>query len=368
VEVLKLTLKDFRNYPEAIAEFGPGSNAVIGPNGHGKTNLIEAIHVLSTATSHRASLASVVRRGESIALLHAQGLVNNRSIQVSAEIAESGRSKFLVNGSPLERTHEAGRTLGCVLFSPDDLALVKGGPEERRRFLDETVAASKPLGVAERLQFERTLKQRNSVLKAAQFNQRAAQQLDVWTDQLASTGAKLVRNRLVAIDQIAPLAKQWYRHLAQKQVDLEISYQPSWCEAEAPRSLTDITATLISMWTGMKNKDLERGLTLAGPHRDEIGIRLGGAPAKIFASQGEQRSIALSLRLAERDMAAEALQEPPILLLDDVFSELDALRRSMVVELMQNAGQTIATATSTEGLPFEPERILEVKEGALVGR
>jgi DNA replication and repair protein RecF len=251
------------------------------------------------------------------------------------------------------------------LFSPEDLGLIKGGPEERRRFMDHAAARMRPVSVADRLDYEKALRQRNGVLKAARASPRALKQLEVWNEQLARSGAAVVKNRLdVLFRGLAGAAVKRYAELASSDPPV-LRYQPSWSPDEISEPCGDVAETILEALEANHGRDLETANTSVGPHRDDLSIELGGAAARTFASQGEQRSLSLSLRMAERDMVEEAQGEAPILLLDDVFSELDQSRRDRLANLVATSGQTIATATAAEPLPLRGGRTLEVRGGRL---
>lgn len=366
MEVLNLTLTDFRNYEHAEVSFQPGLNLVVGKNGQGKTNLLEAVHILSALGSHRVNgVLPLVRVGAERAVLRSETQVKNRRIPIDCEIKASGGIRMLVNKVPLERGYRSDPAMSSVLFSPEDLALTKGGPEERRRYLDQAATRIRSLAAAARQDFERVLKQRNGVLKAALSNPRALRQLDVWTDQLITTSIEVVKNRLKVLTELTPFAQLRYRQVALGSDGPTLRYEASWAEGEQ-LSTDSITPMLREAIERSATKDLERGITLVGPHRDDVQIELDGSDCRTYASQGEQRSIALSLRLAERDLIAETKGEDPILLLDDVFSELDDSRKAQLAELVVSAGQTIATATSAENLPLGTGRTISVEAGKLL--
>ncbi|HLF70302.1 MAG TPA: DNA replication/repair protein RecF [Actinomycetota bacterium] len=365
MEILHLTLKDFRNYETADVTFDGGLNIVVGPNGHGKTNLLEAVHVMATMSSHRsATVGPMVRFDADTAIIRAQGKARARSVSVDAEIRRTGGVRVLVNKVPIERA-EAASVISAVLFSPEDLNLTKGGPEERRRFLDQTCVKLRPLSGAERQEFERVLKQRNGVLKAATSNPRAVKHLEVWTEQLIKTGSVVARNRLELLSRITGPIQRRHGEVAATGQPVTLGYEASWVQGAPPMSLDGISVSLRTAVEASLPRDIERGLSLVGPHRDDIAIRLDDVDARTYASQGEQRSLALAMRLAERDILTEENGEEPILLLDDVFSELDEFRRSHLAELVEVAGQTIATTTSDEGLGLAGRR-LAVDSGKVV--
>lgn len=373
MEVRTLRLMDFRNYAEAHVELGPGVNVVVGRNGQGKTNLLEAVYVLSAVGSYRApNHAALVRHDAERAVIRAGAGSRGRDIEIAAEVRRTGGIRLLVNRVPLERAREMEGMLGAVLFSPEDLSLVKGGPEERRRYLDHAAQRGRPAIAAKRQELDRALKQRNGVLRAAQVNRRALRTLEVWDEQVARIGAAVVRNRMDVLEALRPHVAR--RHGEVGAGDLEFTYRAAWLGEEdaqpgrdavggPPASLLpggdpgavddaltrQLESALRAALTGSLERDIERAVTSVGPHRDDLDVRLAGVEARSFASQGEQRSIALSLRLAERDLAAEVLGENPVLLLDDVFSELDEGRRAQLGDLIRGTGQAIVTATSLAG-------------------
>ena len=367
-----MQLIDFRNYETADIEFVSGLNVVVGRNAQGKTNLLEAIAILSTMGSHRTSITSnVVRHGSERAVIRAKVASGDRRLSVDAEIKASGGARLLVNKVPFDRSN-AEEALAVVVFSPEDLALTKGGPDERRRFLDQAAARVRPLAAADKLEFERVLKQRNGVLKASQVNPRALRTLEVWDEQFVRAGAALVRNRLELLEQVSVAARSRYVEVAGAGDPPDLRYEPSWCdpaelhlgavESEG-EVISSIQQTLRQAVAEAHPRDLERGLTTTGPHRDDLAVSLSGSDARYFASQGEQRSLALALRLAERDLIVGLRNKEPVLLLDDVFSELDDARRAQLAELVSSGGQTIATSTSADGLPMKAGRTIRVEQG-----
>ena len=371
MQVDKLWLTDFRNYEQAEAEFAQGLNVVTGRNGQGKTNLLEAIAILATQGSHRSSTnLPLVRKGADRAIVRAAGYSGGRAVSIDAELKTTGGVRLLVNKVSPERASDAARILTSVLFSPEDLTLTKGGPDERRRFLDHAAARLRPLAAQSRVEFERTLRQRGGVLKAASTSRRAAGHLEVWDEQLIKASIVLIRHRMELLRAIQPQASFRYAEVAGDAPSLTLSYEASWAgqQEEEPEGLADeqIESMLRASFERNMAKDLERGITHTGPHRDDVAIVLKGSDARLYASQGEQRSIALSLRLAERDLIAKSRGEDPILLLDDVFSELDERRQLQLAELVMAAGQTIATTTSAGSLPLPKGRTIYIEEGKVL--
>lgn len=362
----QLELKDFRNYTSADAEFSTGLNMIIGANGQGKTNLLESIQILCGVGSHRAASASaLIRHGSSGAIVRGSGQVRERKTRIDAEIRAPGGVRLRLNGSDFHAGAHGPLLPASVIFSPDDLAMIKGGPDDRRRFLDDTAGQVKPMANAQKSDFEKTLRQRNGVLKASQFSRGAKVQLEVWTAQLAGAASHVIANRLEVLHAVSAGVTLKYPLVAGNDAGVHMVYRATWAEQSIPKGRAEIEQAMIRALESSLPRDLERGITLAGPHRDDVEIQLGGVTARAFASQGEQRSLALALRLAERDVIADARNEAPILLLDDVFSELDENRRRRVAELVGRGGQSFLTTTEPEALPLRADRVMRIASGTV---
>ncbi|HEY4939333.1 MAG TPA: DNA replication/repair protein RecF [Actinomycetota bacterium] len=373
MQLRSLRLTDFRNYADAAVEFRPGLNLVVGRNGQGKTNLLEAINVLSGLGSHRGAAGeAMVRQGAERAVLSGTGSAGGRDVRVDAEVKRTGGTRLLVNRVAVERMSASSSAgmLVAVAFSPDDLVIIKGGPEERRRLLDQGSARVRPLGATERQEFERVLRQRTGLLKAAPNSQRALATLDVWDESFARAGAVVVRNRMAVLDRLRPEVLRRYRSVSGQAGEVSVEYKASWLEPGTASTASEegLRAALFDALAKARSRDLERGVSTVGPQRDDVEVLLEGADARLFASQGEQRTLALSLRMAERDLVAANRGEDPILLLDDIFSELDEVRRGHLVEMVAASGQTIATATSGAGWPMAVSQTLTVEAGRVLAR
>ena len=353
----RLWLTDFRNYRSAEVELAPiGLTVVVGGNGQGKTNLLEAVGYLATLESFRGAPAeALVRSGCATAVVRAEGERATRPMLVEAEIAVAGRSRTLVNHQPLRRAADLLGAVRVSLFSPDDLELVKGAPAARRRYLDDTLVALHPRHAAARHDLERVLRQRNALLKQAKghLDESARTTLDVWDAKLAAAGEALAgaRAELVAALE-APLAKA-YDQLAGGPADIAIAYQRSW---EGP---------LAAALAAARTDDVRRGVSTVGPHRDELRLAIGGLPARTHASQGEMRSLALALRLAAHRSVTDEVGEPPVLLLDDVFSELDAERGAALVGHLPD-GQVLLTTAGEVPPGAVPALTLRVHDGTVL--
>jgi DNA replication and repair protein RecF len=446
VQVRTLWLTDFRNYRSAQLDLAPGLTAVVGANGEGKTNLLEALAWLASVSSFRAAPAeALVRRGAPFAVVRALAEREGRELLLEAQIQPSGRSRVLVNRQPLRRSRDLLGALRVSVFTPDDLAIVKDGPGERRRFIDEALVSLHPRNDALRSALDKVLRQRNALLKSAggRLDESAAFTLDVWDAKLAESGAALTAARLDLLDRIRPLLGATYDALARRPAVVAAAYEAAWAgtaiaaaavagdraqggggdvdgdlldDSAGPAGLGDgaddgggrageaaddgggrageaaddgggrageaagdragragdvvddraggLGAALGDALAAARADDVRRGVSTVGPHRDDIGLTIGGAPARTQASQGEQRTLALALRLAVHHVVATAAESPPVLLLDDVFSELDPDRSAALLAHLPE-GQTLLTTAS--GLPptAQPERVVRIAGGTI---
>ena len=357
--VRRLWLADFRNYVEAELVFANGLTVVVGANGQGKTNLVEAVGYLATLASFRAvPIDALVRVGADQAIVRADVCHDDgRELLVEAEIARVGRSRIQVNRQRLARARDLLGVLRASVFSPDDLILVKGGPAERRAFLDDTVVALTPKLDALRTDLDRVLRQRTSLLKQAggRLTNDIELTLDVWDAKLAVVGEMLAEARSTLVAELTDEVAMAYEQLAGASASVLVSYVAPWRAVGLAASLA-----------AARNDDLRRQVCTVGPHRDDLQITLAGLPARTHASQGEQRCLALALRLAAHRLVATRIGSPPILLLDDVFSELDPARtRALVAHLPP--GQALLTTASPLPAGIAPERVVTVVDGRLVG-
>ncbi len=352
----RLWLTDLRSYHLAEVELAPGLTVLLGDNGQGKTNVLEAMAWLATMSSFRgAPTDALVRQGAERAVIRAEGEREGRSILLEAELAVTGRNRVQVNRQPLKRARDLLGVLRVTVFAPDDLDLVKGGPAERRRYLDDGLVASHPRYDALRSEVDKILKQRNALLKGVggRLDESAAFTLDVWDAKLVESGGALAEARQELLGRVAPVLAQTYGAVAHR--------------------ATEVTATYVAEWAGLglgdalvaaRRDDVRRGVSTVGPHRDDIELRIGGLPARTHASQGEQRSLALALRLAAHHVITDVTGSAPILLLDDVFSELDPDRSDALLANLPG-GQTVLTSAS--GLPPKaaPDLVLHIADGRI---
>ena len=337
----RLWLTDFRSYRTADVELAPGLTAVVGANGQGKTNLLEAIGYLATLASFRgAPPDALIRHGADQGVIRAEGTRDGRSLLIEAELNRTGRNRVQVNKQRLTRSRDLLGALRVSVFAPDDLVLVKGGPSERRRWLDDTLVALHPRNDALRTDLDKVLRQRNALLKQSggRLTPDIESTLAVWDAKFIAAGEALAAARADLIDQLGPLLSTSYERIA---------------VATAPSAVArgEIGATYVAPWRGSgleaalaesRRDDLRRGVSTIGPHRDDVDLAIGGLPARTHASQGEQRSLAWALRLASHTTVTAAVESPPILLLDDVFSELDPDRCGALLDNLPT-GQTVLT-------------------------
>jgi DNA replication and repair protein RecF len=372
VYVARLQLLDFRSYGEVDLALEPGASAFLGRNGQGKTNLVEAVDYLSRLASHRvATDAPLVRSGADRAVVRAAVVREGREATLEIEINPGRSNRARVNRSPLPRPRELLGLVRTVVFSPEDLTLVKGDPSERRRFLDDLLVLRTPRLAGVRSDYDRVLRQRNSLLKTAAAARRgssgeasALSTLEVWNAHLARTGAELLGERLALVEELRPYLGKAYETVARgaSRDDAEMEYRPSFDlppelveQAAQPRVRTGaLVDALLEAVAERRNEELDRGVSLVGPHRDELALTLGTPqarlPVKGYASHGESWSFALALRLASYDLL-RADGDDPILILDDVFAELDTERRAQLADLVAGAEQVLVTAAVAADVP-----------------
>ncbi|MFD5617424.1 MULTISPECIES: DNA replication/repair protein RecF [Streptomyces] len=360
MHVSHLSLADFRSYARAEVPLDPGVTAFVGPNGQGKTNLVEAVGYLATLGSHRVSSdAPLVRMGADRAVIRAAVTQGERQQLVELELNPGRANRARINRSSQVRPRDVLGIVRTVLFAPEDLALVKGDPGERRKFLDELVTARSPRMAGVRSDYERVLKQRNTLLKSAAMARRHGGRsmdlstLDVWDQHLARAGAELLAQRLDLIATLLPLADKAYEQLAPGGGPLGLAYKCSAGEpvdSGAARTREALYEVLLAALGEVRKQEIERGVTLVGPHRDDVALRLGDLPAKGYASHGESWSYALALRLASYELLRSEGSEP-VLILDDVFAELDARRRERLAELVAPGEQVLVTAAVDDDVP-----------------
>jgi DNA replication and repair protein RecF len=364
VYLSRLALTDFRCYASVDLRLEPGVTAFTGANGQGKTNLVEAVGYVATLASHRvATDAPLVRTGAPRAIVRAEVTSDERSLLVEIEINPARANRARLKGAPVRRPREILGALRAVLFAPEDLALVKGDPGERRRYLDELLIQSAPRYAGVRSDYERVVRQRTALLKSARGrppgNQPMLDALEAWDEQLIRTGAELMAGRLELAGALRPLIVKAYASVAGDDSAIEISYRPAHLkrvqpEAGEPAADTGLlAASMRDALAGYRAAEIDRGVCLVGPHRDELDLRIGELPARGYASHGESWSLALAMRLAGYELlrSAGGGGGDPVLLLDDVFAELDGQRRDRLATVAAAAEQVIVTAAVPADLP-----------------
>ena len=352
-------VEDFRSYERATVELAPGVTVIIGPNGVGKTSLLEAIGVLARWESFRGVPNEVmIRTGSAAAIVRGEAIREDRELLVEIELPERGRSRAQVNRQRISRRQDLGEGLVISVFAPDDLEMVKGGPALRRRYLDETLASLHPRHDVVRADFDKALRQRNALLKqlGGRLAPDAALTLDVWDQRVATAGDRLGASRQELVGALGPIVSLAYDELSGVSSEVELHLIAPWRE-------TGLAAAL----SAGRDQDIRRGVSLVGPHRDDVDIRLAGFPSRTHASQGEQRCLALSLRLAAHRHLTDRLGVAPVLLLDDVFSELDPSRSAALLAGLP-PGQAVITSAIGVPVGAVPELVLDISDGIAVHR
>ena len=352
----RIEIQNFRSYRHARLDLAPGLTVLVGANGSGKTNLLEAVGYLARLSSFRGAppeaLVRVAVEGNSadgvgdrdnddgcVAVIRGFGEDGSRRIEIETEIAVGRRNRTLVNKQPLGRVGELARSFSVSVFSPDDLILVKGGPGERRTYLDELIARLHPRNERVLGDFDRILRQRNALLKqsAGRLDASGALTLDVWDAKLASVGDEVARLRSDLVRRLGPMVEQAYGDIADRPASVSLATRASW------------SGDLADALASGRNDDVRRGVSLLGPHRDDVEARIEHRPSRTHASQGEQRTLSLSLRLAGHRLVADELEATPLLLLDDVFSELDPVRSDALIRHLPAGQALLATAGMLPG-------------------
>jgi DNA replication and repair protein RecF len=357
--VRRVELIDFRSYAQAEVDLEPGPNVLIGPNGYGKTNLVESLGYVATLGSHRVSTDQpLVRAGATRAIIRCAVVHDERELLVELEVVPGKANRARLGRSPVTRARDILGALRLVLFAPEDLALVRGDPGERRRYLDDLLVQRQPRYAGVRADYERVLKQRNALLRTAFLARKVAGKagdlstLDVWDVHLAQHGAELVEGRLDLCGALGTHVAKAYDAVSAGRGEARITYDAkSWSEdAVGALDRAAIEDRLRAALAESRQSEVERGVTLVGPHRDDLTLTLGELPAKGYASHGESWSYALALRLAAFELLrGEGIE--PVLALDDVFAELDSGRRTRLAELVAPASQVLVTCAVEEDIP-----------------
>lgn len=360
MRITHLHLTDFRSYADQEIEFGPRVTTLVGRNGQGKTNVVEAVRYLSTLSSHRvAADAPLIRQGADRAVVRARVEKSGRSLALEITV-NAGRANAARIGRAVVKPRELVGALRTVVFAPEDLALVKGDPAGRRVFMDELCVALQPTLAGDLADYDRVLRQRSSMLKTAKNARGDLTMLDIWDEKLAQLGGRIMAARLRAVAGLAPHVHAAYNAVAPGDANCVISYSTRLADhkdfsADAPAS--DLGAVLFERLQEVRSQEIQRGVTLAGPHRDDLDIQLGSMPAKGYASHGESWSCALALRvgsyeLLTHDDGPDSYEDgEPVLILDDVFAELDTGRRQALANRLAAASQVLITAAVADDIP-----------------
>jgi DNA replication and repair protein RecF len=357
MHVRRVELTDFRSYERVAVDLDPGVSVLVGQNGMGKTNLIEALGYVATLDSHRvATDAPLVRAGAASAVIRCAIVHEGRELLVEMEIVPGRANRARLNRSPVRRPREVLGALRMVLFAPEDLELVRGDPSERRRYLDDLLVARQPRYAGVRADYDRVVKQRNALLRNAYLNRKVGgtrgqdlSTLAVWDQHLAHHGAELLAGRLELSAALAPHLTKAYDAVAPGRGAAAIAYASRLGES-LPSDRPALEAAILDRLRERRPVEIERGMTLVGPHRDDLALSLGDLPVKGYASHGECWSFALALRLAAYDLLRSDGIEP-VLVLDDVFAELDTLRRERLAALVSEAAQLLVTCAVPEDMP-----------------
>ncbi|GAA1921560.1 DNA replication/repair protein RecF [Microbacterium aoyamense] len=377
--VEQLSLVDFRNYAAADVTLGPGPNVFVGRNGQGKTNLAEAIAFFATLGSHRVSTdAPMVRDGADAAIIRARLAHGERHVLLEVQVNRQGSNKARVNGAPVKPS-ELPRYAQVVLFAPEDLQIVRGDPSARRRFADQLLVQRSPRLAGVLSDYDRVLKQRNALLKSARargIRGEGLSTLDVWDDKLIALGAEVIGARLALAEDLQGPVSDAYTAIAgadhQPQLEWALSARGGDPEEGTAAEQSGVERAIEDVFreslVSRRSAELDRGVTLVGPHRDDLVLRVRGLPVKGYASHGESWSVALALRLASAELLrAESRLGDPVLILDDVFAELDADRRTRLAGLASGYEQVVVTAAVDADIPVELRaRVVRVEAGRIL--
>ena len=368
--IKRIILKNFRNYEKTEVDFSTGINVFVGHNAQGKTNLLEAIHYLSSFVSHRTSMdKDLVCEGKSF--FYIKGVVNEKGYYNNIEVSytsEKAGKQVKINDKIIEKLYMGIGKVNSVIFAPEDIFLVKGSPSVRRNFLDKDIVQISSVYGQYLRNYYKILRHRNIILKDMRKNKKKyTEQINVWNKQLAEKGSYIIVKRINIIKKISLLARLQHRKLTGGNENLELQYKKS-LNIDEKFSLEEIKDFFIKKLQEILGKEIYAGKTLIGPHRDDLEILINGKSAKRYASQGQQRTVVLALKLSELELIKGEKGSYPLLLLDDVFSELDKERRAELLSLISEKVQTFITATNIsflEGLVLNKINVYNVKKGKI---
>jgi len=346
----KIVLKNYRNIDNTYLNLNSNLNFFIGNNGQGKTNLLEAVYLMATTESHRTNKDSeLIQWNKDRALVQLKIIKTNFDLKISYRI--ENRNKLIkINNNPLEKMSDLIGNLNVILFSPEDLKIIKGGPSNRRKFLDLEISQVNSYYYHLMKEYEHILKQKNKLLKKIYYKEKKdLDLLEVWNDKLADKGASIIFKRLKVLKKLKILARLAQRKLTSGNENLNIEYDCN-LKIEEKHKKEEIKNIFLRKLKEKQKEELERGYTLSGPHRDDLKLKINGMNVRKFGSQGQQRTVALGLKLAELELMKSESGEYPVLLLDDVFSELDKKRRNTLLSIIDDKIQTLITTTDTEDI------------------
>lgn len=351
-----LSLTDIRSYPQADIDLTPGVTCFVGPNGQGKTNIVEMVGYLATLRSHRVSTDTpLVREGCAAGIVRAHVVEDDRHVTIDLQITPGQANKARINRAAVGRARDILGIVRVVMFAPEDLSLVKGDPSERRSFLDDIVIQRAPRMAGVRADYERVVKQRSALLKSGSRDPYLDSTLDIWDEQLADLGAVIIDARTRLVAEIEPFVQARYAAVADEQAETHIAYRARSAQRDTdaiPGTIDEWRQQLLESARERRKEEIQRGVTLVGPHRDDLDLHLGVHPVKGYASHGESWSYALALRLASADVLRSD-DVDPIVILDDVFAELDAGRRTRLASMAVEGTQTLITAAVAEDIPSQ---------------
>ena len=374
--IAALQLHGYRNYDQLVTDLLPGLNLLFGENGQGKTNLVEAIYFLATGSSHRSSTnQNLIKNDLGTATISLTAKNESRELVVAAELNRDSANRFYVNGSPKKRLSDVVGLVRAVIFAPEDLDLIRRDPADRRKFLDDALVMLKPRLQGVRQDYDRVLKQRNALLKSARFVSKPdLTTLDIWDEQLVKLGTEIITARLELISALEPTVNKFYQELSASKDPLSLRLESSITGNDESHSVLEfsqseqISRMFHDKLQTLRAQELERGVSLVGPHRDELQITKAGLPARTQSSQGEAWSMALGLKLALGELVREMTSTDPVLLLDDVFSVLDVGRRNRLISFVANYEQVVITSADRQTAPdLEWAKEIEISQGAIVG-
>lgn len=369
MHIQELYLRNFRNYVGLEIKASPYLNILVGDNAQGKTNILEAVYYTATGRSHRTNReAELLRWQENFFQIVIMAEKYARSFKIEITVLADGRRKIKVNGVPKKRISEMVGEINVVLFSPEDLMLVKGGPAIRRKYLDVEISQVNPSYYHNLLNYNKILLQRNSLLRSIRDRKEDPETLEIWNGQLAEFGSRIIAKRIDVLKKITPLARLMHRKITAGQEELEIRY---YCSVDLKEDYVgdNIKDRFLKAISLRREEEINRGITLTGPHRDDLGLFIHGKDMRLFGSQGQQRTCALSLKMAELEFIRGETGEYPVLLLDDVMSELDDHRRKFLLEVVYNNIQTFISTTTMnyfEDIGNKDFAIFKIKDGLII--